>query len=582
MITRKNIYHYIVYMIFAFTYFCCIGLYCVSVSGEKTGSSLVIGLIVRYVLCFVIPIGAIFAYRLIYDHIPAKFVPDKMPVFTKRTEGIFVGSFSLIALFLRIFVITAHIGEDINNVFYDYAFLRADILPTNEYISFLYGRILRLLVRIHPSEYPIYVFNGILQVGTAALLYYTLKKAFRIRYAIAGYVLLTFTPVSMSHVIYINSDSLQAFFIALYMFYLVFLNVENKNGKIDESYKVLFYVGLGIFCAYILRLDKSNVVIPLITLTSLLMIYHKEATKKIQKRYFQILVFLASFLLFFVIFLSVMRINNLSFEDGMTVYFNSFSPRGLTLKLLYFEKTRPEGLVVYMLFVPFILLFLRRYTDKGLFAALLFVAYNIFTFVDLKSPDYSYLAEYMAAMCASIGVFAIPLISAKDEELDEEEREETLRLVTKEKERAERKAKIRNKKESIRLEKDAAYNERRLQRKQEFEEVRNEREARLIEKRELKNDITSLEYRGDDIATSNNLVYEADKGDFDMFSKNQEQGISLVDESSKNNDNSNFIKNPLPTPKPHVSRELCYDYDLKPSDMDFDIKDLKGKDYYDI
>ena len=67
-----------------------------------------------------------------------------------------------------------------------------------------------------------------------------------------------------------------------------------------------------------------------------------------------------------------------------------------------------------------------------------------------------------------------------------------------------------------------------------------------------------------------------------MFSKNQEQGISLVDESSKNNDNSNFIKNPLPTPKPHVSRELCYDYDLKPSDMDFDIKDLKGKDYYDI
>lgn len=582
MITRKNIYHYIVYMIFAFTYFCCIGLYCVSVSTEKTGSSLIIGLIIRYALCFVIPIGAIFAYRLIYDHIPAKFVPDKMPVFNKRTEGIFVGSFSLIALFLRFFVITAHIGEDINNVFYDYAFLRADILPTNEYISFLYGRILRLLVRIHPSEYPIYAFNGILQVSTAVLLYYTLKKAFRIRYAIAGYVLLAFTPVAMSHVIYINSDSLHAFFVALYMFFLVFINVDNKNGKIDESYKILFFVGLGIFCAYLLRLDKSNIVLPVITLSSLIMIRHKEATTKIQKSYFQILIFLISFLLFFAIFLSVMRINNLSFEDGMTVFFNSFSPRGLTLKLLYFEKARPEGIVVYMLFVPFILLFLRRNTDKGLFAALLFVVYNIFTFVDFKSPDYSFLVEYIAAMCAAVGIFAIPLISAKDEELDEEEREETLRLESRERERAERKAEIRNRKESIRLEKDAAYNERRLLRKQEFEEVRNEREAKLVEKRESKNDITSLEYRGDTSAQNNSLIYESEKGDFDMLSKSKEQGISLVDDNSKDDKNYNFIKNPLPTPKPHVSKELCYDYDLKPSDMDFDIKDLKGKDYYDI
>lgn len=43
-----------------------------------------------------------------------------------------------------------------------------------------------------------------------------------------------------------------------------------------------------------------------------------------------------------------------------------------------------------------------------------------------------------------------------------------------------------------------------------------------------------------------------------------------------------FIKNPLPGPKPHVTRELAYDYDLAPSDMDFDITDMKGKDFYDI
>ncbi len=42
-----------------------------------------------------------------------------------------------------------------------------------------------------------------------------------------------------------------------------------------------------------------------------------------------------------------------------------------------------------------------------------------------------------------------------------------------------------------------------------------------------------------------------------------------------------LIKNPLPVPKPHVTRELSYDVEPEEYD-DFDIKDLKGKDYYDI
>lgn len=50
----------------------------------------------------------------------------------------------------------------------------------------------------------------------------------------------------------------------------------------------------------------------------------------------------------------------------------------------------------------------------------------------------------------------------------------------------------------------------------------------------------------------------------------------LVEEKPK------LIKNPLPGPKPHVTRELSYDYIPKESEMDFDLKDLSGKDYYDI
>ncbi len=43
-----------------------------------------------------------------------------------------------------------------------------------------------------------------------------------------------------------------------------------------------------------------------------------------------------------------------------------------------------------------------------------------------------------------------------------------------------------------------------------------------------------------------------------------------------------MIRNPLPGPKPHVAKELSYDYNPKPSEMEFDIVDLKGKDFFDL
>lgn len=43
-----------------------------------------------------------------------------------------------------------------------------------------------------------------------------------------------------------------------------------------------------------------------------------------------------------------------------------------------------------------------------------------------------------------------------------------------------------------------------------------------------------------------------------------------------------MIRNPLPGPKPHVTKELSYDYNPKPSEMEFDIVDLKGKDFFDL
>ncbi len=57
---------------------------------------------------------------------------------------------------------------------------------------------------------------------------------------------------------------------------------------------------------------------------------------------------------------------------------------------------------------------------------------------------------------------------------------------------------------------------------------------------------------------------------------------SSADVKSQTERKPKLIRNPLPGPKPHVPKELNYDYLPKESEMKFDIEDLKGRDYYDL
>jgi hypothetical protein len=42
-----------------------------------------------------------------------------------------------------------------------------------------------------------------------------------------------------------------------------------------------------------------------------------------------------------------------------------------------------------------------------------------------------------------------------------------------------------------------------------------------------------------------------------------------------------YIKNPLPGPKPHVKKEMGYDYEVPPEKMNFDIENPE-RNYYDV
>ena len=69
------------------------------------------------------------------------------------------------------------------------------------------------------------------------------------------------------------------------------------------------------------------------------------------------------------------------------------------------------------------------------------------------------------------------------------------------------------------------------------------------------------------------------KGERNMMQ--QHDGIQEASDDSLAKRPVKFIKNPLPGPKPHVKKEMNYDYEVPPDKMFFDI-DKPSRNYYDL
>lgn len=55
----------------------------------------------------------------------------------------------------------------------------------------------------------------------------------------------------------------------------------------------------------------------------------------------------------------------------------------------------------------------------------------------------------------------------------------------------------------------------------------------------------------------------------------------MAGQESEEKKNIKYIENPLPGPRPHVKKEMTYDYEVPENKMFFDI-DTPRDNYYDI
>ena len=283
MVTKKNIYHYIVYVIFALIFFCSIGLYSVSLS-DGAGSAIV-PMLLKYAIVFVSAALIIHLYKTLVPKLPEKFTSFELPVIPKLFDTLGLVFCVLIMIFLRIMIITSQFGVEINNIYYEYAIGSTTKLPDTTFASFLYANICKLLLNIHKSGYPVYAFNTVLHIAIAVLSYYTIKRAFRMRYAILSVLLIAFLPKTLFAVLDIGPDVLLTFLFVLYFYALVRVNELNVKQKVAENYHLLLFVGLGVLAGFISSFDIIGVSLLLVSVSSLLLINNRDPWNKVQNKF---------------------------------------------------------------------------------------------------------------------------------------------------------------------------------------------------------------------------------------------------------------------------------------------------------
>ncbi len=429
MVTKKNIYHYILYVVFALVFFCGIALHSISLSSGS--GSAIIFMCIRYAFVFIVAVLAVLLYKIFFPMIPEKFTKFKIPVIPKLFETFGVVIAGILTVFTRILFVTSYFEIEITSEIYKYAVSATDKLPDSSMLTFLYASICKGIYNLIPSPYAIYAFNGILEIGIGILTYYTLKRMFRMRYAIAGLAALTLAPYCIHAVYNISPDIFLTFLFAGYFYAMIRICEINKNKKFNEPYQVLFIVGLGVLAGFIASLDIIGVVLLVLTISYLLMIYNTEAWLKFQNRFIQSLIFTGSFLVSGFIFLNAIPNNGVNGFDNVMNYVYSFVPDGLSLSYVPPMSGRLEGLIVFVFAAIAIFTFIRNDYDKGLIFVTIVDFAAVLTFVNFNTADYSYAVNFAYIIIAVIGLLEIPSFILTDEQIYEREKEKQKREAEK-------------------------------------------------------------------------------------------------------------------------------------------------------
>jgi hypothetical protein len=553
--------------------------------GSAEGSAIVL-ILIRYGIVFIVAVLLVLIFKFVVPKIPEKYQIKDLPVISKSYEAVGIITLIMLMIFVRVMFITSQFGVEIENAYYDYALGSTVRVPGTAYVDYAYASICSLLCKISSTPYPIYALNILLQAGIIAFAYFMLKRSLRMRYALLMAMLLSFMPYSIKASMNISPDTLLTFLYVAYFYYLSWIIYLNKKSHIIDGYQMLYIVALGVFSGFVAMWDILGVSLLVLTVSMLLLTCKKYTETVFQNKFIQSGIFIVSFAGSLFLFLSLFYNNGLNQMDNVLNYIYSFIPRGLSLTYEAPMETRPEGIAIFIFVAIAIFAFIRNEFDKGLPSVILLDFICVFTFVKFNTSEYSYILNFFFMLITVIGLFELPSFALSVEDISNAEKErEALKYKSNDDNEEERynsyKPAYQGKSSTTYVkeedeEKDlkaVAIASGKVENKKPEEKQPEKTLPAVVEKPAVQ---TTLPER---IPITNTETAVKEEVTDNM--RSTATGLTLV-ETVPDRSNSGFIKNPLPGPKPHVARELTYDYDFKDEDLDFDITDMKGKDYYDI
>lgn len=672
MKTKKSLFHYMAYVLFALIFFCSIAMYAVNIVEMNNSADYLIPVVLRYLIVVAGILVFIYGYQLLLKYLPSKYKNFKLPEISLIVKIGIIFLLFIVFCFPRLISISNAIGEHEISPWLDYALYNTQNLPDTSMLSFIYGSLLRVFTSIIDSEFIVYTINLVFEIGVVVFTFLMLEENLGLIVAVIASFILSVMPGLSLQCTKVTPSVFFTLLISAYFYILFHLIKMNLSRKIDSEGKIILFILLGILGGFILCLDVSGIVIPILTIAVLIMLRNKEPNFKSCSCVTQSIVTTITEICTCLVVLFFVNNNGLLKAVNITNYFNSFVPNGLSLDIYPAFDLVPVGIILYIFVGIAILSFIRNADDLGFVYVVIADIATVCIFVLFNNSEYSYVINYSWVILATFGLISIPTFVLTEEE----QRASEKKKIENEKKKEQRKYKKQfakdkssgNKSISLEMTDEIVEEETNVSivptpdksnfntsedSKEEMISIDNEntndsrsmikvveappeipkdlnmpREdysnltSHTIVKKEATENISAVipesAEDGDRINTKNNVKVSDEKEDVvavtPVFSEPVEKPSNIIpsrreyktahvyrseEEKIEHEDRmktapvnnsvpaelkekAGFIKNPLPTPKPHVTRELAYDYDLSPSEMDFDITDMKGKDFYDI
>lgn len=601
---------YIVWGIFSIVFFADIGIAAIEIYQNNGTQEFLIPVVTMYACAIVGIVLCIVLYKL-YEKFILPNMDGEMPVLQGALEIFAFVLFLFVAISVRIIAIISAAKEPAGITdFYEYAISTSGGELSNIYSNgvYIYCGLLKFILSFlgHIPSAAMAVQAGI-QIITIVVMYLAVKKAVGRLPAWICSALLAFLPGSFFGVRVCTPDALYTLFFSLFLLALVYLCEANREEKIRLTVQSGFYVAIGVFVAFLSYYDIVGLIAVIITIVALAQFRNEDAWMSIQRPWLQILLFLLSFIFSLILMLWFLPCNGLEVgPEAVLGYFKCFVPdAGFNLMILPPHKGQWDSLVLFIMSGIWFVGFLRSKRDKAFPYALMIVVMTICSFFGIGTYEYTGLVSFAWIMLATIGITSLRVFCKNAKEDVVPERGKKQKEVVK----AENERNITNTfvEKGVRSDKMAKKTENTeivlkpvkiiLSEDTPDEELVIEQTLRRNVPRRSELPMDKNMDTDDVSKAENSSVRAVVKEEVKQPDNTEEKKIEVVrviesqpqsvieetvDKKVQPERKTKLIRNPLPGPKPHVPKELNYDYEPKDSEMEFDLDDLVGKDYYDL